>query len=200
MINLVDIVAILFILVYVVMGWRRGLAAEIGHLAGAALAFWIGLRYHERLAAWMTGHTRMEGAPATVVAYVAVVLAIILASMILSLVLSKLMELAIPEGANKVWGGMAGLVKGSLYAAMILLAVNLWPHEYLNRHFGEESVLGAFVMRWVPVVREEMEARGVTEHVREQVGASREKVQQVLESEEAQREAGRVRRWFSKSE
>jgi uncharacterized membrane protein required for colicin V production len=198
MLNLVDIIALLFVLVHVVLSWRRGLSEEIGRVAGAVLAFWIGLRYHQTVAGWMTEHTRMEGPPARVTSYIAVVLLIILGSLLLTLFVSKILKLAIPEGADKAWGGVAGLVKGSFYAAMIFLAMNLWPHEYLNRHFGEESMIGSVVMKWIPAVQEHMEEKGVTERVREKVEESREKVEEVLESEETKREAGRIRKWFSR--
>ncbi|MDP6490480.1 MAG: CvpA family protein [Kiritimatiellia bacterium] len=198
MLNLVDIVALLFVLLHVVLSWRRGLSEEIGRVAGAVLAFWIGLRTHDGVAGWMTDHTRMEGEPARVVAYIGVVLLIILASLVLTLVVSKVIKLAIPDGIDKVGGGIAGLIKGAFYTAMIFLAMNLWPHEYLNRHFGEESALGSVVMKWIPALQEQMEEKGVTERVRDQVEASREKVEEVLKDEETKKEAGRIRKWFSR--
>ncbi len=198
MLNLVDILALLFVLVHVVLSWRRGLSEEIGRVAGAALAFWIGLRYHQMVAGWLTDHTRMEGPPATVVSYITVVVAIILASLILTLVVSKIIELAIPEGVNKIGGGVAGLVKGAFYMAMIFLAMNLWPHDYLNHHFGEASMIGSVVMKWVPAVQEQMEEKGVAERVRETVEESRDKVEEVLHREETKQEAGRFRKWFSR--
>jgi len=200
MLNLVDSVALLFVLVHVVLSWRRGLSEEIGRVAGAVLAFWMGLRYHEAVASWMTDHTRMEGDPARVVAYLGVVLLIILTSLVLTLVTSKLIKLAIPDGVDKVAGGVAGLVKGTFYTAIIFLAMNMWPHDYLNRHFGEESMIGSVVMKLVPAIQEHMEEKGVTERVREKVEESREKVGEILESEETKKEAGRIRKWFSRKE
>ncbi len=200
MLNLVDIVALLFVLVHVVLSWRRGLSEEIGRVVGAVVAFWIGLRYHDAVAGWMADHTRMEGEPARVVAYVGVVLLIILASLILSLVASKLIELAIPEGVDKVGGGVAGLVKGSFYVVMIFLAMNLWPHEYLNRHFGEASLIGSVVVQWIPAVREQIEEKSVAERVRETVEESREKVEEVLERKEAKKKTSKIRKWFSREE
>jgi membrane protein required for colicin V production len=200
MLNLVDIMALLFVLIHVVLSWRRGLSEEIGRVAGAVLAFWIGLRYHQIVADWMTDHTRMEGPPATVVSYITVVLSIILASLILTLIVSKIIKLAIPEGLDRIAGGVAGLVKGAFYVAMIFLAMNLWPHDYLNRHFGEESVIGSIVMKWVPAVQERMEEKDVADRVRETVEESREKVEEVLEREETKKEVSRFRKWFSRKE
>ena len=45
MFNLVDMVALLFVLLHVVLSWRRGLSEEIARVLGAMLAFWLGLRY-----------------------------------------------------------------------------------------------------------------------------------------------------------
>lgn len=200
MLNLVDMVAFLFILLHVLLSWRRGLGEEVGRVAGAVVAFWVGWRYHDAVANWMTAHTRMEGAPARVVAYIGVVLLVVLASLIVSFVLAKVIASAIPAGADKVGGGVAGLVKGGLYVVMIFLAMNLWPHDYLNRQFGEASAIGSVVIKWVPAVREQVEEQGFADRMREQVDASREKVQAVLEREETKREAGRLRRWFSQEE
>ncbi len=196
--NLVDIIALLFVLLHVVLSWRRGLSEEIARVAGSMVAFWLGLRYHMGVADWLTAHTRMEGASARVVAYIAVVLLVILASLLLTLLLGKLIKLAIPETFDKVAGAVAGLVKGAFYAAMIFLAMNLWPHDYLNHHFGEASVIGSVVMKWVPVVQEQLEEQGVTDRMRETVEASRAKVDAALKDEEPRREAGRIRKWFTR--
>lgn len=198
MFSLVDIAAILFVLVHVVLSWRRGLSEELARLAGALLAFWVGLRYHEALADWLTDHTRMEGPAALVVAYIAVVLLIILSSLLLTLLLGKLFKLALPETFDKIAGGVAGLVKGTLYVLIVFLAMNLWPHEYLNRQFGEASMIGSVVMKWLPAVQERMEKLDVQERVRDQIEESREKVEAVLDRQETRREAGRIRKWFSR--
>jgi uncharacterized membrane protein required for colicin V production len=183
-----------------VLSWRRGLSEELARVLGSIVAFWLGLRYHAAAAGWLTEHTRMEGASARVAAYIAVVLLVILCSLILTVVVGKLIKLAMPETFDKVAGGVAGLIKGTLYAVMVFLAMNMWPHEYLNRQFGEDSLIGSTVMKWAPAVREKLEEKGVTDRLREQVEASREKVEAAIENDGTKREAGRIRKWFTPKE
>ncbi|NQU40574.1 MAG: CvpA family protein [Lentisphaerae bacterium] len=196
--NVVDIVAVLFVLLHIVLSCRRGLSEEIARLLGAIVAFWLGLRYHDSVAGWLADHTRVEGQTAQVVSYIGVVLLVMLASLLLTVVMSKLIKLAIPEGVDAIAGGVAGLVKGALYVAIIFLAMNLWPHDYLNRHFGEESLIGSFVMRLVPAVQEQLEEMDVPDRLHEQVEASREKVEALLEHDVEKPKAGRLRKWFSR--
>ena len=40
---------------------------------------------------------------------------------------------------------------------IVVVMMNLWPHEYLNRKFGEESVVGTVVLRYMPSLRETIE-------------------------------------------
>ena len=164
--NAVDVVAVLFVALHVVLSWRRGLSDEVGRLLGALAALVLGWLYCAAIGEWLTRHTRLEGRPATLVGFVGTVLVVMLAAFLVSFLVSRIFKLGLPERADHVLGGVAGLVKGAVYTVVIFLALNLWPHEYLNRQFGEESLIGSSVLRIVPSVREKIQALDIETRLR----------------------------------
>lgn len=195
--SLVDVIAVLFVLLLVVLSWRRGLAQEIGHLAGSIAAFVLGWIYHREVGEWLVAHTRLTGDPARVAAFIGTVLVVILVSFVITLLLSRLIKQIIPEGIDHVGGAVAGLIKGSVYVLLIFLVLNMWPHEYLNRHFGEESLIGTGVLKILPSVKEKLQELNVREKVQETVRDSQRDVERVLNIPEAADGERKKRKWFS---
>ena len=69
------------------------------------------------------------------------------------------MKVVFEEPFDKVAGSVAGFVRSALFTLIVFIAVNLTPHEYLNRLFGEESVIGTLTLKMMPMLQEELEER-----------------------------------------
>jgi hypothetical protein len=68
-----------------------------------------------------------------------------------------MVKVVFAEGFDKGAGVIAGMLRMSIIVCIIFLCMNLIPHEYLNRVFGEESAIGRVVVKYVPTVRETLE-------------------------------------------
>ena len=155
--NLVDICAIGLIAIGGIQGFFRGLSGELARLIGAILAFLAGVSLHGPVGEWILKNTRLEDQTAHAVAFVATIVLAVLIMLTLRLIIKRLIKVVFAEGFDKAMGVFAGLARMSVVVCIIVMVMNLIPHEYLNRHFGEESAIGSVVVRYVPTVRETLE-------------------------------------------
>ncbi len=155
--NLVDIVALGLIAIGGIQGFLRGLSGELARLIGTVLAFVAGVALHGPVGEWVLKHTRLEDQTAHALAFVATVVLAIVIMLLLRLVIKRLIKIVFADGFDKTMGVAAGLVRMTVVVCIIFLIMNLVPHDYLNRHFGEESAIGSIVVRYVPTVRETLE-------------------------------------------
>jgi len=161
--NLVDIVALGLIAIGGVQGLFRGLSGELARLIATVLAFVAGVSLHGAVGEWIQAHTRLADQSAHAVAFVATVVLAVLIMLSIRLVVKRLIKVVFADGVDKAMGVLAGLARMSVAVCIIFLIMNLIPHDYLNRHFGEESAIGSVVVRYVPTVRETLERVAASE-------------------------------------
>lgn len=150
--NIIDVFALVIIVVSVIVGYRRRLSGEIANMISIVAAFCMGLFFYQPLADWFLANTRLDGRNSQGIAYVFVVIAAIVVMIVLRLLLGKIMRIVIEEEFDRMGGLFAGLVRAVLFILIIFMAMNLVNHDYLNRKFGEESVVGRVVVKFIPSV------------------------------------------------
>jgi uncharacterized membrane protein required for colicin V production len=159
--NLIDIIALAIIGIGGIQGFCRGLSGELARLIGTVLAFVAGVSLHGPVGEWIQTYTRLDEQPAHAVAFITTVVLAVLIMIVLRLVLKRLMKIVFAEGFDKSIGILAGLLRMTVTVCIIFLIMNLVPHPYLNRHFGEESMFGSIVVRYVPTIRETLERANI---------------------------------------
>jgi len=159
--NAIDIAILVVVLFGLFRGYVRGLSGELAQLASVVAAFVLGLTLHPPLSTWLSEKTRLAGQNARTMAFVTTVLGSVLAMIILRYLIKRIMRVVIEEKVDKPAGLVAGGVKTVVLVLIVVVVMNLWPHEYLNRKFGEESVVGSAVLRYMPSLRETIEEAAV---------------------------------------
>lgn len=172
--NFADILAAVIILFCIVMGYRRGLSGELARAISWLVVLVLGILLKDPLGAWLTEHTRLEGRAALAVAYLVIIIVGIITIIIVSLVVTKLVKFVVAEGADKLVGSIIGFAKGIIVVLVMFILFNLWPHEYLNRVFGEQSMIGMVVIRCMPEIQETLQETG--EKIEKQMEEDREDV------------------------
>lgn len=164
--SIVDVVALAVAAAVAVHGFFRRLSGEVAGLIGSVVALVVGLSVCRPLGAWMYEHTRLEEQPARAVAFLVTVITAMVLMVLLRVLLSRLMKLVFEPTTDRIGGVVAGFLRGTVYVILFFLLMNLWPHEYLNRVFGEESVIGTAVVEQIPFVRERIKDLPITEKAR----------------------------------
>lgn len=159
--NLVDIAALLLIGIGCIQGYFRGLSGELARFIGTVLAFMAGISLHEPVGEWILTNTRLEDQTAHAVAFIATIALCIVIMMILRVVVKKMVKVVFAEKFDKTVGIFIGMLRMGVVVCIIFICMNLIPHEYLNRHFGEESVIGRVVVQYVPTIRDTLERASI---------------------------------------
>jgi uncharacterized membrane protein required for colicin V production len=109
------------------------------------------LCFHGPLATWFSEHTRLTGRAAAALAFVLSVLAAAGCMIGLRLLVKRVMHVVVEPGVDKFLGCFAGLLRAGVLVVIVFLSMNLLPHDYLNRLFGADSIIGAAVLRFAPM-------------------------------------------------
>jgi uncharacterized membrane protein required for colicin V production len=155
--NPVDIAALALIGIGCIQGYFRGLSGELARLIGTVIAFMAGVSLNEPVGEWILENTRLEDQAAHAVAFIATVFLCIVIMLILRVVIKKMIKVVFAERFDKTVGIFAGMLRMVVVVCIIFICMNLIPHEYLNLHFGEESVIGRVVVQYVPSIRDTLE-------------------------------------------
>ena len=168
-VSVVDMIAVLVICLSTLRGFFRGLSGELAQLISLVLALVVGVYSYRPFGIWILSNTHLSHRAAHTVAFVVTVTTVILAAVLLGFVFRRIMKIVFDPKIDKPGGGLAGFVSGTLAVLLVLMILNLWPHAYLNRKCGEESVIGRLVVKFMPAVREKVDDLPATRKVKEEI-------------------------------
>lgn len=147
--HVLDWVILGFILLQTLLGLKRGLSRELAGLFSLAAAVWVGWYYYEPLSAFILQKMEVSSQGAQVIALVGIVLLALVGLQILRLVLRHLMEFTFKGNIERVGGALAGLIKGVLVSAVVLLVLGLYPNDELHKVVAEDMVIGNRVLPYL---------------------------------------------------
>ncbi len=152
--NIIDILAGGLIVLGTVHGLIRGLSGELSALLSVLVAFIFTVWLHAPLAVYMVANTRLDERGAQTLAFVTTIVAAMIILLLVRFGLRRIMRVVIEEKFDRVGGAIAGCVRAIIVTVIIFIAMNLWPHPYLNQKFGEESFIGALIAPHIPAILE----------------------------------------------
>lgn len=155
--NVIDVAALIIVAFSTLQGFRRGLSGELARLVSVVVAFSFGLYFYRPLGSWLVEHSRLTEQRAQALAFLAMVIAAVVVMIFLRFVLKHIMKIAFEKKVDKMGGCLAGFIRSSVFVIIVFLLLNMWPHDYLNRQFGEKSVIGNIVVKYMPALREQIE-------------------------------------------
>lgn len=148
--SFVDYAAIAALIAGAAQGLRRGLSGELAHVFGLLAAFLLSLWFWEPFVSWTESHTRLGWQSARAVAFLSLLFGGLIFLMMLRHVLKKIISVVVKDEADRTGGLIAGIVRSVVVITIFFLVMNLWPNKYLNRKFGEESLIGRTILKTLP--------------------------------------------------
>ncbi len=158
--NAVDIAVIICLMIGAVQGFIRGLSGELAQLLSAVAGFGSGVWVFGPISQWMQKNGRLGEDASRAVSFVASMIAAIILMIVLRLVFKKLISGIIQEKFDKATGSIAGMLRAGIFVLMFLILMNLWPHDYINRLFGKESIFGTLAVKAMPGILKKTEELG----------------------------------------
>ena len=153
--GIIDIIAIVVVLAGALRGYFRGLSGELARLVSMILSMALGIVISRPMGAWFCAHTRLSEPQARVFAFLSIVVVVLLTMVVVRVVLKHIMQVIFNKKVDRIGGVIAGTSGAVLFVLMVFLMMIIWPNEYLNRKFGEESITGRMMISLMPDLEDE---------------------------------------------
>lgn len=148
--NAVDVAVLVLLLYSLLSGLVRGLSGEIAR-AAAFLGLLAAVYFtHTPVGHWLDQRTRLGAGDAAIVALALLGVAALFIYLVGQALLRGCGKLRFHGGFERIGGALAGLVRGAVTAAAILIAVGLLPVDAIHRTVAEDSMFGRAAHRLFP--------------------------------------------------
>jgi uncharacterized membrane protein required for colicin V production len=152
--SVIDIIALVLVVLGAIVGYRRRLSGELAHVVSIVAALLLGLFFHRPIGLWLSENTRLSEPGARAAAFIATTLVAAVTLILVRAVLRRVMRVVMEEEADKTAGCVAGAIRAAVVVLIVFIFMNMVPHDYLNKVFGERSVIGRMVLACMPSLRE----------------------------------------------
>lgn len=144
--NLVDIVAIVYLVFGALRGLKRGLSGELARLVGLVVIVMVGWQSYDAIGEKLHGVTRLSEDGSRLAGFVVAVVGAAVVVTLLRFILKNLLEFAFKGKVERLGGMTAGTIRSFALVTAIVLVASLSPLPYLRATFGEESRIGRFIV------------------------------------------------------
>lgn len=158
-ISVIDIVVLVIVALSAVRGLLRGLSRELADLIRIVGAILLASLFCGQLGTLIFENTRLSESASHIAAYFLILIVSFIIFSVIHLLLSKFMHFAFKGPVEKVGGFTSGLIKGSLFAVILVLLISLWPHDKVRKAVREDSISGHWITEQYPRLYAEISER-----------------------------------------
>lgn len=158
--NAVDVAVIICLVIGGIQGFVRGLSGELAQLVSAIAGFGTGIWVYVPISRWVLKHARLDDDMARAAAFAAAMVVAVVLMLVIRYAFKKIISGVIQEKFDKATGAVAGILRAGIFTMMFLILMNLWPHAYINKLFGSESIFGTIAGKAMPHIILKAEAIG----------------------------------------
>lgn len=123
-----DWILLLFLLLLLVRGWRKGFIGMLLHLAGVILVFFLIAHYYPTVKQGLIDKLHLGGLLATILAVILIVALIALIVQIIRLLLEKALKIMKMSFLNSALGALLGFLTGLLFIIVVSLLIDFIPY------------------------------------------------------------------------
>jgi uncharacterized membrane protein required for colicin V production len=144
--QIVDLAALALVIIGILGGARRGLSGELARVIAIAASVYAAWYLSGPATEWLSARQpEWTQQKSLGVAFTALILAALIVSWLLRAALRSVMTFAFKGRLERIGGAVCGLLRGCIFAAVILLLLSLVPHEGLRYAVTEDSWTGRLV-------------------------------------------------------
>jgi len=125
--NAINIVIIIMLAIYFILGMRRGFIRQIMDIVGVIVAFICAFYFAKYFAEYLVERFSVNYHLFFIISGVAIFIGIILIFRLIGAILRKLADFALLAGLDTIGGGIFGAFKGVLLVSLILVILHTLP-------------------------------------------------------------------------
>jgi membrane protein required for colicin V production len=141
--NWLDLALIVFVSLFVLGGWRKGLIKGVFEIAGLAAAIILGGRFSPQLSTLLLSQdvVSLSVPVAEIAAFIIIFIAILVVFSILAHLIKLLARIILLGWLDRFGGVLLGLVEGLIFSSLLLTLLTFFPiYPRLNRALDESSL------------------------------------------------------------
>lgn len=129
-----------------VIGFKRGIIAEILTLAGLIVAIFMAIFWYDDLSVFLIRQLKWNQSLSNVLSFILIFIAVIILFRLLENLLSHLTVLLLLNWINNLGGALFGFVRGSIIVGLLLFLLNYTPlPDEIEMQIGQ-SLLARFFL------------------------------------------------------
>ena len=148
----VDIVVFLFLILFSLRGYKRGLSGEIFRSVGFLLAFMLAYQFFGTGAVYLQKIMPVPDSIAALLAYVIIFFLVYLGCYFVRIIIQKLMNVSFIAGLDKGGGLFVGIIKGLCFLSVIFVLLGMLKIEFINDYMFKKSLTPPYVMPITPYI------------------------------------------------
>ena len=157
--NVVDIMALIWLLIGMWRGARQGLAGALLRLLALGLAVGAGVLGYAWLSENISSTGRLAGPRGDLLSFFLITMAAYVLLRLMGLMLKNMMTFAFKGKLETMGGGVVGLLVSACVVTLILLMAGQWPEPQMKKWFAEESWSGHVVQEQLGPVWQRLQQR-----------------------------------------
>lgn len=142
----IDLLFVVFVLLFVFSGLRNGLSSELAHTLTLTVLLTGFCYFYPQIMQFASNY--WQALPPEVIRIavpVVMLLAAILFFVLVRAVLKQLLKSQVSGASDRLLGGFAGALRGTVTGLAVMAALSLIPNEPLYQKLSEKSSIGAWV-------------------------------------------------------
>ncbi|MDD3628017.1 MAG: CvpA family protein [bacterium] len=135
-INWIDIVTLVFLIVFFIIGVKRGLIREITELAAFVFGIFCGVFFEDAFEP-VTARFLGEFSGIKIITFLAIFFVVALFFVLVGKVLAKFIKFIGMEGLDKFLGGLFGTIKVFIGVLLICIVLFIFNNEKINEYISQ---------------------------------------------------------------
>lgn len=134
-------IILIIILFNILLGFKRGIIAEILTLFGLISAIFIAIFWYADLSSFLIKQLKWNQPLSNIVSFILIFIAVIIFFRLLENLLSHITSLLLLNWINNLGGALFGLVRGTIIIGLLLFLINFFPLPLEVEYQISQSIL-----------------------------------------------------------
>jgi membrane protein required for colicin V production len=141
--NYLDLVIALPMVLFAILGFRKGLIKELASLAALILGIYLAIMFADYVAGWLIKYIDISHRYIFIIAFILTFVGVVLLVVLLGRLLDKVASLALLGIINRFLGLLFGVLKGAFIMSVFILLFNMIDSKehILKSQYKNESLL-----------------------------------------------------------
>lgn len=127
--NFLDILILVFLVIFLLRGYKKGIVSEIFQILGLVIAFYFSAPISDLLSKIIITNFEIDDKIVYFVSGILAFILIIITFLVIGKIVTKVLGIVMLSLPNKIFGAIFGVVKGFLIVTLLVLVIRFTPFE-----------------------------------------------------------------------